>query len=142
MSASPVAHPASARGAIALGALWFGLFGAPLAWSLQLLLGYALVAHSCFPATDPRMTPASGGLWTVVLIAGVVAAVVAAAAAVTAWRSWRLTRYEHHGDDHVLLEAEEGRTRFMALAGMLLSAIFLFGIVMNALPLFLVSPCG
>ena len=30
----------------------------------------------------------------------------------------------------------------MVAAGMLLSAIFLFGIVMNALPLLLVQPCG
>ena len=30
----------------------------------------------------------------------------------------------------------------MAVAGMLLSTIFLFGIVMNALPLFLAPKCG
>ena len=142
MTASTTTHPAPAEHAVTLGALWFGLFGAPVAWSLQLLFNYALVSHSCFPATDPRSVPTLGGLWTVVLVASVVAAAIALAAAATAWRSWRLTREEHHGDEGALLDAGEGRTRFMVAAGMLLSAIFLFGIVMNALPLLLVQPCG
>ena len=97
MTAPSAAHPAPAEHAVALGALWFGLFGAPVVWSLQLVLNYALVTHACFPASNPRATPTFDGLWTAVLVAGVVAAVIAVAAGVTAWRSWRLTRQEHHG---------------------------------------------
>ncbi|MEO7986219.1 MAG: hypothetical protein ABI766_06770 [Gemmatimonadales bacterium] len=142
MTAPSASHPAPAEHAVALGALWFGLFGAPVVWSIQLVLNYALVTHACFPASNPRATPTFDGLWTAVLVAGVVAALIAVAAGVTAWRSWRLTRQEHHGGDEALRDAGEGRTRFMAVAGMLLSTIFLFGIVMNALPLFLVPTCG
>lgn len=142
MPARSPAHPATAAHAVGLGALWFGVFGAPLVWSLQLLLGYSLVAHSCFPGAEPRATPVIGGLWSILLVVSVGAAVVALAAGGTAWRSWRMTRQEHRGDHGELLEVAEGRTRFMALAGMLLSSLFLLGIVLNALPLFLVPACG
>jgi len=135
MTASTAAHAAA-------GALWFGLFGTPLAWSLQLLASYALTAHACFPAAEPLGEPADGNAWLLALIASAAAAVVAVVAGTTAWRSWRATRNEHPGDHGTLLEVGEGRARFMALAGLLLSGIFSLGIVMNALPLFLVQPCG
>jgi heme/copper-type cytochrome/quinol oxidase subunit 2 len=142
MTAAPAMHPAPAAHTIGLGALWFGLFGAPLAWSAQLLLNYGLVAHACFPASIPRTAPMFDALWVVVLIASLAAAIVAVLALSTAIRGWRRTREEHPGGHEALLERGEGRTRFMAIAGILLSTIFLFGIVMNTLPLFLVSPCG
>jgi hypothetical protein len=141
MTAHPAAHPAPAGHRVALGALWFGLFGAPLVWSIQLMLNYGLVAYSCFPGSEPRSTPLFGGLRTTVLIAGVVALAIALAAGVTAWRSWRATRHEHPGGQEYLLEAGEGRTRFMALAGMLVSGLFVLGVIMNAIPLFIVPLC-
>jgi hypothetical protein len=142
MTAAPAPHPAPAASAIGLGALWFGLFGAPAAWSVQLMLNYALVAHACFPAMSPRATPLYGALWVVQLVASIAAALVAVLAGITALRGWRRSREEHHGGHEVLLERGEGRTRFMVVSGIMLSTIFLFGIVMSALPLFLVSPCG
>lgn len=135
------AHPAPAAHGVARAALWFGLFGAPLVWSLQLLVNYALVAHACYPRSEPRATPVFGGLWTFTLVASLVALAVALGAGGTAWRSWRISRHEHRGDAGESLEVGEGRTRFMALAGMLMSGIFLLGIVMAAIPLFLVTPC-
>jgi hypothetical protein len=133
---------APSAGTVPAAALWFGLFGAPAMWSLQLVTNSAFVSHSCFPKSVPLATPITGSLWGVVLLTSIVAAVVAAAAGATAWRSWRRTQEEHHGGHETLLEVGEGRTRFMAVAGLLLSTIFLFGIVMNALPLFLLPPCG
>jgi hypothetical protein len=138
--AMPAAAPAAR--AVSDSALWFGLFGAPAVWALQMVIDAALVSHSCYPKSEPLATPMGGWLWGVVLLSGIVAAVIAAGAGATAWRSWRRTREEHHGRDETLLEVGEGRTRFMAVAGMLLSTVFLFGIIMNALPLFLVPPCG
>lgn len=141
-SATNVSAPAPSAGPIPTAALWFGLFGAPALWSLQLVTNAALVSHSCFPKSEPLATPVAGSMWGVALLASIVAAVIAAGAGATAWRSWQRTREEHHGGEETLLEVGEGRTRFMAVAGMLLSTVFLFGIVMNALPLFLVPPCG
>lgn len=142
MTVATAAHPAPARHTVALAALWFGLFGAPAAWSVQLMANYALVAHGCFPSAEPRSTPVFGGLWTVALVVSIVALLVAAAAFLVARRSWLSTREEHHGDREALLEVGEGRTRFMAYAGMLVSALFVLGVIMATIPLFILSPCG
>jgi hypothetical protein len=142
MSAPFPVHPAPGRHAVSPGALWFGLFGAPAAWSVQLMANYALTAHGCFPGSEPRATPYFGGLSTLVLVISAAALAVAAAAGGAAWRSWRTTRAEHPGGHEHLLETGAGRTRFMALAGLLLSGLFLLGVVMAAIPLFLVPPCG
>jgi hypothetical protein len=138
MTAPAAVHPAPAGRAVAPAALWFGLFGAPMVWSLQLLASYALVAHGCYPDAEPMTMPVIPGLRTLVLGTGVAALAVALLAGGSAWRSWRATK----GGHEALLEAGEGRTRFMALAGMLLSAVFVLGIVMNVVPLLLLRPCG
>jgi hypothetical protein len=128
--ATSAAHPPPTRRAGAPGALWFGLFGAPAAWALQLMASYALTAHACFPGATPLASPAAGGSWTAALLVGVAALAASLAAGATAWGSWRST--------HV---GPERRTRFMALAGLLLSGIFLLGVLMNAIPLFLAPSC-
>jgi hypothetical protein len=135
------AHPAPAGHTLPLGALWFGLFGAPAAWSIQLMLGYGLVAYSCFPGSEPRATPTFGGLRSMVAFVSVAALAISLAAGGTAWRSWHATRREHPGDEEALLEVGEGRTRFMALAGMLVSGLFVLGVIMNAIPLFIMPLC-
>ena len=73
---------------------------------------------------------------------GVAALVVAFLAGGSAWRSWRATQHEHEGGHEALLEAGAGRRRFMAFAGMLLSAVFVLGIIMNVVPLLMLRPCG
>jgi hypothetical protein len=142
MSAPAAVHPAPAVRGVTPPALWFGLFGAPVAWSLQLLASYALVAHGCYPDAQPMTMPVVPGLKTLVLGTGVAALAVALLAGGSAWRSWRATRHEPEGEHEALLEAGEGRTRFMALAGLLLGAVFVLGIVMNVVPLLLLRPCG
>jgi hypothetical protein len=142
MTAPAAAHPAPAGGAGAPAALWFGLFGAPVVWSLQLLASYALVAHGCYPDAEPLTMPVVPGLRMLVLGASAAAVVVALTAGGLAWRNWRATQHEPEGEHETLLEIGEGRTRFMAFAGMLLSAVFLMGIVMNAVPVLLLRPCG
>jgi hypothetical protein len=140
-------HPAPAGGAVTPAALWFGLFGAPAMWSLQLLASYALVAHGCYPDAQPMTLPVMPGLRPLVLGVAVVALAVALTAGGLAWRSWRATRHEgegvgeRNGEPEVALEVG-GRTQFMALAGMLLSAVFVLGIVMNIVPVLLLRPCG
>jgi hypothetical protein len=142
MAAHSAAHPAPAEHRVALAALWFGLFGAPTIWSIQLMLNYALVAHACYPASEPLSAPVFGGVRGTVIAASVVALAIALGAAATAWRSWRATRQEHRGGEAALLEVGEGRTRFMALAGMMTSATFLLVILAHAATLLFVAPCA
>lgn len=135
-------HAAPARHLVGLGALWFGLFGAAAAWSIQELVGYAVIAHACYASWRPLPGSSIGGVWTIALVVSLLTLLVAAAAALTAHRSWRRTRQEHRSAERRQLEAGEGRVRFMALSGLIVSSIFLFNIVMNTIVLFLVPACG
>jgi hypothetical protein len=135
-------HPAPARHDVALPALWVGLFGAALAWTLQELIGYAVVSHACFPSWQPYRLPKAAGTWGVTVALSLVLLVLGAAGTWTAYRSW--TRTGASGEDslHHQTEVGEGRARFMALAGLLVSGMILFTMVMNVLVLFLIDPCG
>lgn len=135
-------HAAPHRGAARAGALWFGLFGAPLAWSLQLMVAYALAAHSCFPARAPLSRPTLGALDGIELALGAAALAVAAAAGVTALRSWRATRGELGHETGAMLEVGEGRTHFMAFAGVMTSALFLLAVLLNGASVLLLPACA
>jgi hypothetical protein len=138
---SATAHPAPRRGLVPPRVLWFGLFGAPAAWALQTIVDYGLVAHFCFPGDAPHRAPAFDGLRATGVAVSVIAAIVSLVAMMAAFRSWRATRHGHDAEHHELLEVGEGRARFMAFAGVLLSTIFLFAVLMSALPLITNAMC-
>lgn len=135
-------HPAPGRHLVGLGALWFGLFGAAVAWSVQELVSFAVVSHSCYPDWRPRAAPTIAGTWTISLIVGLVMLVVGVGAGLTAWRSWRRTG-EAGGDQiHQQLEVGERRIHFMATSGLVVSGLVLFAIVLNLVVLFMAPVCG
>lgn len=150
--ASAREHPAPERHRVSPLALWFGLAGAPAAWSVQTLIDLPMSSHACFPSLFPLQVPATGALRGLLFVVGVGAIIVSVAALVTAARSWQRTREEHqsgagkgsrHGHGTALAETGEGRTRFMAAAGVLTSLTFLFVSVANTAVVFLViPPCG
>lgn len=134
--------PAPASYKVGLTALWFGLFGAAVAWSVQELAGYAIIAHACYPSWQPRMIPAASGVWTITLVMSLFMVALGIAAGLTAYRSWRRTQRDQSRDDERQLEVGEDRARFMAISGIIVSSILLFNLLMNAIVLFLVPPCG
>jgi hypothetical protein len=71
----------------------------------------------------------------------VLALVIAGAALIASYGAWRRTAHEHTGRHHRVWEVGEGRTRFMALAGTIVTAVFAINIVLNGLAVFLVGPC-
>jgi hypothetical protein len=148
--ATGAGHPAPERSHVALAALWFGLFGGPAAWSVQTLLNFSVAAHGCFPRLEPLSTPKTPVLG-VTFFVSLGALAVCAAAAVVAVRSWRRTRGEQHraagqGSRHstgiAALETGEGRTRFMAAAGVMASFTFVVVSLIHTAALFLVAPCA
>jgi hypothetical protein len=100
--------------------LWFGLLAAPLAWSLQELLGYGLSARACGAVTR----------------IGVAEMVVTLAAIVVAGSALLVSRSSSRR-----LGVEGGSDRFMAAGGTLVSVIFLFGILMNLVGYLLAPAC-
>jgi len=142
-------HPAPARGRVSLAALWFGLFGGPAAWSIQTLVNLPVASHGCFPRLDPLDSPVTS-VRGIAFAVSIGALVVGVAATVVAMRSWARTRHEQHeaagkAERHepntALLETGEGRTRFMALSGVLSSITFLILSIVHAAAIFIVSPC-
>lgn len=130
--------------------LWFGLLAAPAAFLIDLVVSFAMVGWSC--GSDQRVVP-----WLVTAAA----AAVAAAGAWRAWVSWRIIgRDAHprgegveksspHSSGHTLANElrtdapdAEGRSRFMALAGIAGSLFFLFLILASVVPALLLAPCS
>jgi hypothetical protein len=145
------AHPAPERVRVGLPALWFGLYGGPLAWSVQTLVNLPIAAHGCFPRLEPLSSPATNASRIAVIVVSIAALCVCVAAAVVAYRSWTRTREEQQGGAgsartrapaNALAETGEGRTRFMALAGLLTSLTFLVVSLVHTASIFLVTPCG
>ena len=134
-------HAAPHRDRVSTRALWFGLFGGPLFWSLQELINYAITAHFCFPQALPLFAPTFGGTWLVALVVDIAALGGAVVAGLVSWRSWRLTKGEVEGGHGAVLDAAKGRTRFMAYAGMLSSGLFALAIMLSGFALFIVPTC-
>jgi hypothetical protein len=143
MSTAPTAHPSPHRHRVGLAALAFGLCGGPFAWAVQFNVNYALASHACFPAIAPRGAPLPGwaGVSTVMLAINVVALVIALLALVVAWRAWQATREEHRGGSRHLLEAGEGRSRFLAACGAMAAAGFFVAMIFNTAALIWVPQC-
>jgi hypothetical protein len=143
-------HPAPERSRIALAALWFGLAGGPLGWSIQTLVNLPVASHGCFPALSPLATPVTS-VRGITFGVSLFALALCVAATGVALRSWLRIRSEHqrvsgraseHTPAAALAETGEGRTRFMALTGVLTSLTFLVVSVVHTAAVFLVFPCA
>lgn len=119
-------------------ALWYGLLGAPAVWSLQLVVGYALVAVPCEVDPATRGTASTTGVPEAAIAVSVVAFLLAAGALSTAIRSWRAAPAE---EGTVLERAVRHRIAFMAFAGIFVSVLFTIGVVFATVGLFVLSPC-
>jgi hypothetical protein len=134
MTAAGPARAARPHGApVRRSALWFGLFGAPAAWSAQELVAYGVVAHGCYPSWQPLLSAARPTVVVIDLLVSLGMLLLAALAGLASFRSWSLTRNEG---------GPESRAHFMALSGIILSLLFLFSIVMNTILLFIEPACS
>jgi hypothetical protein len=143
-SISETQHPAPHRGNVSTFALFAGLFAGPMVWGLQLVINYSLASHACYPGSTPLHDVAPGFHTTraIVLLLNLLAALVALAGAGLSYQHWRATRLEHHGDAEHAIEAGEGRTRFLALWGVMAGLGFFLGILFNTLALLMVPTCA
>ncbi|HEX5971050.1 MAG TPA: hypothetical protein VFY85_03935 [Gemmatimonadaceae bacterium] len=152
MARGGAGHPAPARGNVALWTLWFGFLGAPLGWSLQALANTAVASHGCYPSLYPLHAPVTGGMRGILFAISVVAIGLGAAALGMSFSAWRRTNDEHqeksgegarrHDRTTAALETGEGRTRFMAMSGVLTSIVFLIVIIAHTAAVFVMTPCG
>jgi hypothetical protein len=85
--------------------------------------------------------PIWSSLWRILLAIGLVGIVLAIAGGLVSWRNWRVTFEEAAGSAHHLLNSGEGRTRFLAMFGILTSFLFALGVLFATAAVFLVPLC-
>ncbi len=144
-------HPAPSRARVHVAALWIALGVAPAAWGVQTIANLSLSSHACYPRLVPLDTPILSSLGTMLFAISVGAVLAAAFATVLAVRNWRASRDEqqqHSGaasassPGEALAETGEGRTRFMAFAGVLASSTFLLACTIQIVSIILITPCA
>jgi hypothetical protein len=141
--ASLSSHPAPHRERVGTLATAFGLLGGPLAWFCQSCAGYALSSWPCFPTEQRFFAPPAAYSWSSGLTAGIsiAAVVVALLAAWVSWNAFRRTQGEAAGDHRHALEAGTGRTRFLALWGLVVGITFAVVAAFTGLSLVMLPRC-
>lgn len=135
----PVEHPSPHRDRVNRWTLLFATTAAPLIWMGQFLFGESLTAAVCFPGDMPNtMQPGAWLQWSLIAF-DAVAIIIAIAAGFVSLGLWRRSQGESEGD---VLEVAEGRTRYLALWGMLTSAGFLAAIIFETFASVMVPRCG
>ena len=109
-----------------IGLLWLGLLAAPVAWALDLTISYAIVKWTC------------GSQHTFVLhLMTAMTLLMTAAGAAASWSALQRAPDEASDDGPRPID----RGRFMALLGLVSSAVFALAIVGNQIPRLLLDAC-
>jgi hypothetical protein len=132
-------HPAPHRDRVEVWETMLGLAGGPLAWIVQLMAGYAIAAAPCYTGPD-RDAAGQGSLWAIVLY--LLCLALALAGGMVSLIVYRRTRGETEHSEDALVEHGHGRTRFLALWGMLLGFGFAGVILVNGIALVGVPACA
>jgi hypothetical protein len=124
VEAGDAAQPFEEPRGVAL--LWFGFLGGAIAWLLHLTLSYILVGYAC-----------DYDLPFLVHLPSVLMLALTAAAGWVSWKSWgRLGRSTEEE-----VEGVEGRSRFMAMSGLVMAGFFGLVILAQWIPAFIMPPC-
>jgi hypothetical protein len=144
LQAYHVEHPAPDAGAVGLPLLFAGLLLPPLAWTIELFVDYGLASHACFPRAQPLLStpPGWGTVWSTLLAVNIAALLVACVATFISFCIWRRTRGAVSSRQEELVEAGEGRTRFLAVWGIWTGVWFAIAILFNTIAVFAVPTCG
>jgi hypothetical protein len=111
---------------------WFGLLGAALTWTLQLVIGFGVTIARCGAANHVLGVDLKA--WEVsLLVAGVVLALLAEGAALKLL--WETRDVDHSGP------APEGRRHFFVVAAVLGNLLFLVIIVLSGVGAIVHEPC-
>jgi hypothetical protein len=133
-----IGHPAPQRHQPHHISLLFALLGAPAGWTIQLLFGFGSTSYLC---TGQARSAAPTWLAPALIGFSFAALAIAVAALVVALALVRRTTHEHRQRSGGIMDAGEGRTRFLAVWGVYISIVFFVATLANSFSLFLVSSC-
>jgi hypothetical protein len=141
-SIGSAAHPAPYRDRTTLWELTFAVLAPPLAWSIHLVLNYAFASHSCFPDGTPQAAPSLRALRVLLLAVDGASLLISAIAVLIAYRAWQVSAQEMADIAPPLVETGEGRTRFLAVWGLLIGIGFFVAVLFDFVGLWILPPCG
>jgi hypothetical protein len=123
------------------------LFGAPLAWIIQMSLSEPIAAYACYPHEVPLSAPLWVELRAILAAIGLVCLAAGLLSAYVAWTFWRHAGsahilVTHHGSDREDALVDGGQNRFLAMTGVMSSTLFVIAILFTCFAVFLVSPCS
>jgi hypothetical protein len=138
-----IEHPAPHRERVPLRLLLFGLSGGALAWALQLATNSAIAGVACLAGGGERpwaprwewAEPASMAINLGALLLAFLALAVASL-------SIRKTRHEEAERSGDVMDAGEGRTRFLSVWGIWASLLFILAIGFNTISLLWSGLCA
>jgi hypothetical protein len=113
--------------------LWFAVGGGPIAWSIDSLSAIAIEQDYC--ASGGHGPLSSGAVTALLLAIGALAVLVTLLAFYSGWRYSSAA-----GADTGEGDTDLDRQRFMARFGMGVAGLTLFGIVLRAITVLIVSP--
>lgn len=122
--------------------LFAGMVIAPLAWALQVLIGYALAAHACYPSDTALSAPLWPHLREIVGGVSVLLWLLLAAGVSIAWTNWQATRGHAAIGANDSVPTGHARARFMALCGLLVSALFAVVQLFTSVGILWIPACG
>lgn len=126
-------HPSPHRERVGNGALLAALAAGPAAWIIQLVAGYAVASVAC---TARRSAGAPSGIaftgeLTLLIAINLVCLAVVVAGGVFCRIVWNRVAGEKAGGPEAALTIGDGRTRFIAVCGMLSSVGFALAVLFN-----------
>jgi len=110
-------------------ALWFGLLGEAGAWTVHLLLAYAVAEFGCVSGFGERLWMGISIVAWLEIAVTVLTAMIAASAAIVARRSHRILRFSEG------VEGEAAAEEYTARAGFITSVIFTIIIFFESIPI-------
>lgn len=122
-----------------LRSLWFGLLAGPIVWTIYFLLGYGLIESVCKLGLLESRILGLATVSTVIVGLTVLALLITLYAGFLAYRNWQ--RIKDDELDGSQSDRPEENSRFMALAGLLLSGLFSLTILLTGVPAFILPPC-
>lgn len=141
---SAARHPSPRRERVGLTTLFYGVFVSPVAWAGNLMITYALATHACYPGHDPlaQVAPDFRFVWPLILALFVATLVLCATGFAVSLRNWSISGTESEGHVHQLLDAGEGRTRYLSVIGMAYGVVFFAVTVVGVIVLAIVPLCA
>jgi len=122
------------------------LFGAPVAWVIQMSLSEPIAAYACYPHQAPLSTPLWVELPTILATISLVCLAAGLFSGYVAWTFWQQTGSAATAvmrpSNSQRAVADGGQNHFLAMIGLMSSSIFIIAILFTCIAVFLVSPCS